>query len=267
MADELISFPVAVFGAGAWFAQQIMQPTIKALGENIQAYLGSRISRVFATSEQIAKASDLKLNPIAPGLLTRMIMDASFSADEEEITEWWAHLFVDASVQGSNQHAVFSDIMALLGPVEVRCLDEFVKSCLQFEHSGFGDYLSSNMNDTNTGFESAVQNRISQENAADRYDEIVSQLLQGTYGWPIRPTEWRLPRKDGESEIVGFGFDSWSRDRRLPLGILQRAGILQPLLATFSAWGSNTWVRANGLTPLGYEFYRACNGLIPSETN
>ncbi len=267
MADELISLSTAAFGAGVWFAQKILEPTTQALGDNIQAYLGRRVSKVFAAGEQIAKASNLDLKPIAPGLLTRMIMDSSFSADEDEITEWWAHLFVDASLKGSNQHAVFSDIMALLGPLEVRCLDEFVKFCVQFEHSGFGGYLSSSMNDTNTGFEFAVKNRITQENAADRYDEIVSQLLRGTYGWPIRPTEWRLPRKDGESAIFGFGFDSWSRDRRLPLGILQRAGILQPLSATFSAWGGSTWVRANGLTPLGYEFYRACNGLMPSETN
>ena len=209
MADELITFPVAAFGAGAWFAQQIMQPTIKALGENIQAFLGARVSKVFATSEQLSKASNLDLKPIAPGLLTRMIMDVSFSADEVEITEWWAHLFVDAAQKGSKQHAVFSDIMALLGPVEVRCLDEFVNFCLQFENLGFIDYTSSSMNDTNTGFEHAIQNRIERENPADHYDDIVANLLRGTFGWPIRPTEWRLPRHDGDNVIFGFGFDSW----------------------------------------------------------
>ena len=260
MATELITPLAAAYGAGAWFAAKILEPTAKVLGENLQAYLGNRVSKIFATSEQFAKETCLELKPIAPGLLTRMIMDASFSADEVEITEWWAHLFVDAAQKGSNQHAVFSDIMALLGPVEVRCLDEFVKFCLQFEHLGFIDYTSSSMNDTNTGFEHAIQNRLERENPADHYEDIVANLLRGTFGWPIRPSEWRLPRHDGDNVIFGFGFDSWSRDRRIPLGILEREGILQPLSATISVFGGNIWVRANGLTPLGYEFYCACNG-------
>ena len=267
MANELITPEAVGVAVGAWFLDKLLGPSVEALGENIKAFLSTRSNKVLAAAEKISKEADIELKPIAPGLFMRLIMDASFSADDEEITDWWANLFVDASVNVSNQHAVFSDIMALLGPVEVRCLDEFVKFCLQFEHAGFGDDLSSSMNDTNTGFEFAVQNRITNENAADPYDEIVSHLLQGTYGWPIRPAEWRLLRKDGETEIFGFGFDAWSRDRRLPLGILQRAGVLQPLSATFSVWGGSTWVRANGLTPLGYEFYRACNGLMPSETN
>lgn len=260
MGAELITTATAAFGAGAWFAGKVLEPSAKALGENLQAFLGARVNKVFATSEQLAKVADLDLKPIAPGLLTRLIMDASFSADEIEITDWWANLFIDASIKGSNKHAVFSDMMALLGPQEVRCLEEFVGFCLQIKHFGLKDYTASSMNDTSTGFEFSVENRIEIEDAADRYDEIVSHLLLGSYGWPIRPTEWRLPRRDGQDVALGFGFDKWSRDQRLPLGILERAGIVKPLSATFPVWDGAKWVRANGLTPLGYEFYCACKG-------
>lgn len=256
MADIIAATTIA----GGWFLGKVLEPSAKALGDNLRAYLGHRVSKIFSLSEEISKKSSIDPKPIAPGLVSRMIIDASFSSDEEDITKWWANLFVDASIQGSNQHAVFSDMMAILGPSEIRCLDDFVRFCLQIKSMGLVAHTPQNMSDTDTSFEFAIESKTQVQNAADHYDEIVFSLLSGTYGWPIRPTEWRLPRRQGEETIFSFGFDQWSRDHALSLNILERAGIIRPLRATFSVWGGAVWVRANSLTQLGYAFYRACKG-------
>ena len=76
-----------------WFANKIFGPSVDAMGKNLAAHLQSRMPAIFGRAEQIAKEARIEPRPIKPGLLSRMIVDASFSEDTEEITEWWANLF------------------------------------------------------------------------------------------------------------------------------------------------------------------------------
>ncbi|WP_156841482.1 hypothetical protein [Novosphingobium aquimarinum] len=99
-------------------------------------------------------------------------MDASFSADDDDITEWWTHLFVDASIADDNYHAVFGDLMALLGPEDVRCLDAFVQS---FPSCGGPDFGTSDpwIIKLQSHFEGAIGSWIGETDVAERNSEIV----------------------------------------------------------------------------------------------
>ncbi len=128
MSDSVITTGTALVGTGAWFANQIFGPSAGAVGENLKVHLQNRLPTIFGRSAQLAEEKAITLGPIKPGLLTRMVVDASFSDDSEEITEWWANLFIEAGSEAfeANRQAVFSDIMAMLGPREVSVLTEFV---------------------------------------------------------------------------------------------------------------------------------------------
>jgi hypothetical protein len=264
MESEMI-FGLASGGA-YWFADKVFGKALEPLGQSLGAYLSVRCNAIFGRSTAIAEERYVDPQPIAPGLLARLVMDASFSTDDEDITEWWANLFVDASIAGDNHHAVFGDMMALLGPKEVQCLDTFVQSFPSCAGPQFGK------NDPwiiklQSHFEGAVGSWIGETDVAERNSEIVNNFLRGDPSWPCRPTEWRLPLKFQDREAALFyGHDPNYTHNRLPFDILGRAGILAPLDASFSAWGGTLWVRGIGLTLIGYEFYRACKGRRPQSS-
>ena len=126
MVEPLITTGAALVGTSTWFANKILGPSAERLGDNLVVYLEYRLPKIFGRADAIASERNIEPQPVKPGLLTRMIIDASMSDDVEEITEWWANLFVDASRGGSNQHAIFSDVMAQLGPKEVLVLEKFL---------------------------------------------------------------------------------------------------------------------------------------------
>jgi hypothetical protein len=251
-------------GAGIWFADKVLSPSSGAIGEQLKAYLQGRCPIIFGRSGELAKERNVEPGPIKPGLLARLIMDASFSDDSDEITEWWANLILDASLSGSNQHAVFSDIMALMGPAEARCLQMFIESFPSCADNEFGrgeiwmDTLESK-------FEGTVEAWLGQKDLADRHSAIIINFLSGDPSWPMRPTEWRTPFKnnpDEEGSLV-YGHDPRYTQNLIHFDILKRLGILTQLDTSFSVWGGSIWVKGIGLTPLGYEFYRSCTGRRP----
>lgn len=244
-----------------WFGGKVFGPSADALGENLRAYLATRVSTVFAKAGEIAQERQLEPGPIRPGLLSRMIVDCSFSDDSDDITKWWANLFVDASLSSSNEHAVFSDMIALFGPAEAKCLREFVESFPHASEPSFGR-APAWMDVLESKFEAAVKAWLGAGEWADRHDEIVGNFRYGDPSWPMRPTEWLLYRRvESEEELVpAYGHSQWYTQNLLAIDILKRAGVFASLDASMPVWGGNIWVRGLGLTTLGYEFYRACEG-------
>jgi len=245
-------------GLTMWFADKVFGKALEPLGVNLSAFLADRWRSIASRAGETSAERQIEPQAISPGLLARMVMDASFSADDPEITDWWANLFVDASLMGSNRHAVFSDMMALLGPEEARCLDDFIRDKCSPD---FGkdalqhDYLDGQ-------FQGDVRPLVWSEDGGVRpYDEILSDLSSMPTVWPVRCIEWCLPVA-GSEEINGFGSDPWYDQNLMTLGTLQRAGIMRPVSASFSVWGGNVWVKGIALTALGYEFYRTCRGCI-----
>jgi hypothetical protein len=264
LADAIISQGGALVGTGAWFAGKIFGPSVDALGQNLKAHLQSRLPVIFGRAEEIAKNNGVTLAPVKPGLLSRMIVDASFSDDTPEITEWWANLFIQASTDSTeaNVYAVFSDIMAVVGPREASVLNSFV------------DYYRTN-----------TKILIPQDRAKARSNDAVFQetllfavlknhpLSGGTsleverhfsdpkIPLPVRTFAWKVPDKQGKELVWRISTMEWYSKNQVPIEILERARVFKfsrleiPIIADESSW-----VDLVGLTELGIAFFEACVG-------
>lgn len=263
MSAELIIAGGAALGpSAAWFADKIFGPSASTMGDQLKAYLQTRLPTIFGVAEEKARQIGLNPKPIQPGLLARMIADASFSAENEEITDWWANLFVDAAQFGSNEHAVFSDIMALLGPAEVKLLDRLLKP--------YG-YVLDDIDDQgrsvlSTSPEITLDQHISHLLGSLPVEDhqrlsVVSSVSSLTLTWPTWTFFWSIPffRSDRsiEAPVVGA---SIATENGLILDVLERAGLLSRQRVTITNNGHVAWVSTIRVTYLGLEFYRACTG-------
>lgn len=248
---------VATGGSGAWFGGKVLGPSADALGKQLQVYLAGRIAKIFDRSEELAKERGVEPAPIAPGLLTRMVIDASFSEESEDLTEWWANLFLDASEAQSNRHAVYAEVMAVLGPREVACLADLMLESprLKSVRPDLG-FHEENLQ----GFLNEIMDKPCKDLAGA--EVLIEKIDKWRGAWPIRSTSWALSLEQAESQaITGFGRSEWFWNNAESLGILQRAGVIESLrLDGPILLGIRTWVKAVAVTPLGVGFYAACNG-------
>jgi hypothetical protein len=244
-------------GGALWFADKVLGPSAEALGENLKAYLAERWRSIALRAGEIAAASDVHPQPIRPGLLTRMIMDASFSDEDSTITEWWANLFVDASQKSSNKHAVFADMMALFGPAEASCLDEFVDAFSFADEWFFSKLIANDIIEVT--FEEAVNHAARKEALEDKSPSPLGGFPLDGATWPMIATEWLMPSKDETARLMA-GHNEWYFRNSIAVGILERSAVLKPVRVVQSVFGGTIWVKGLVLSALGFEFYGACRG-------
>lgn len=269
MPEPIITTGAALVGAGAWFAEKIFGPSANAVGTNLAVHLQTRLPAIFGRAEHKAQEAGIDLQAIKPGLLSRMVMDASLSDDAEEITDWWANLFISASIHGDNKHAVFSDIMAVVGPNEAMIL------------KGFMDYYEEQMKKHPPHFREKVGEvgPLLQERVLTKIiekfplkpgqrEEIDRQLSTASIPLPVRVLEWSLPENhDDGSTTWSLTTEKWYSDSKLSVEILERERVFRfvrvdvPLMANTSSW-----IDVVALTELGMAFYRACTGVGLAET-
>lgn len=263
MSETVITTGAIVVASGSWFADKIFGPSIDALGENLKAHLQSRLPIIFGRAESIAKTESLELAPIRPGLLTRMIVDASFSEDMPEITDWWANLFLEAATKETeaNMHAVFSDIMAMIGPQEVKVLNEFVAyyrkqvAHLTPEMRAHVETIGSVVQETKLF---SVTNRFPLDAESSR--EIDEHFTNPHIPLPVRTYGWKVPSKGDEMLSWRVNMLDWYKENSVSIEILERSRVLKfirleiPIMADQAAW-----VDLVGITELGRAFYQACS--------
>lgn len=263
MSEVIISTGAALVASGSWFAGKIFGPSVEALGDNLKAHLQTRMPMIFERSEQIAKAEGLEILPLKPGLLTRMIVDASFSEDTPEITEWWSNLFVEASTRQTeaNLYAVFSDIMAMIGPEEAGVLNDFIAFYRQQVI-----HLS-----TQERVEALLAGSAIQEallfTVVDKFPltdtshvEVVDHFTHPKIPLPVRTSGWKVPLSSGSGLTWHSTSLAWYENNVVSLEILERSRVFKfvrleiPILADQLAW-----VDLVCLTSLGREFFEACS--------
>lgn len=260
-ANEIITAAnLAAAGGGTWFLAKITEPSAKAIGDNVRDYLGDRLPKIFGSAEQKAKALNFEPKPIPPGLLTRMVIDASVSDDSDELTDWWSNLFLSASQASSNRHAVFSDMMAFVGPKEASCLKGFIE---QFSFASDGRWL-----DPASPFRSSVSLTVGQAIThfvgetpikRERWSAVRNDLLRGELGWPVRATTWRLPGLNESGETVWLNqHNPWFTAQQTEIEILERSRVFKMSRIDIPVMGPATWVDVVELTSLGADFYAAC---------
>lgn len=216
--------------------------------------------KIFGLAEERAKAIGARPAPVAPGLLTRMIIDASVSEDHEDLNDWWANIFLDASLSGSNRHAVFSDMMAFIGPKEAEVLRGFIDGFSFSRDRSWLDQDSPIRSSIGLTVGQGVANFIGETPVTpERWSAVRNNLLRGELGWPVRATSWRLPGKNEADESVWLNQNNpWFAAYLTEIEILERTRVFKVSRVDIPVMGPATWVDVVELTALGADFYRAC---------
>jgi len=272
MAEPLISTGAALVGAGAWFANRVFGPSAGALGDSLKVYLQSQLPKIFDRAGDIAKSENLELSEISPGLLTRMIIDASSSDDSDEIREWWANLFVAAAVEPDNIHATLSDMMALVGPAEAAALKGFYERVEAARPDENGPWKVSRFSVEHYVNE-FMQIDIGYQFPIDSSDfERVSLSIESfRKNMPALPIAWSIPvqvkvqiNNTGPIDFVMSkgGKVHWFDEDQLAYDVLERARIIHISRHPLSrSEGRPGWVEFVEFSQLGMAFYEACVGI------
>ena len=89
-----------LIGAGAgWFANKVFGPSADALGQELKAYSSSRLGKIFKRAAERSKPEQVEALP--PGFVVTFFQKASFSEDDESLTEMWANLLAQAATEES----------------------------------------------------------------------------------------------------------------------------------------------------------------------
>lgn len=264
MSDDLVTPEALAIAAGSYVAAKVFGPSLGRLGENLLVYWERRLPAIFEKADQIALDEAIEPRRIAPGLLTKLIVDASMSSDDDEITDWWARLFLDASTieTEANRSVVYSDIMAMLGPKEVQTLSSFVghlQGFLRMNPSYEGRYAK-------RGAALAIDAELegifeTKAEFSPGYEIIRQRLEEFQIAAPVRVYEWKLPEFSPGLSCWHFHQTDWYVSRQLEFEILERSRVISraryaaPILAN-----QNAWVGTIGLTELGASFFEACTG-------
>ncbi|HEU4969838.1 hypothetical protein [Sphingomonas sp.] len=269
MPGELVDAAAILAGSGAtkWAADKLLGPSAEALGDQLKAYLNDRLAKIFTRAKQIAPEN--RVTPLSPGLAMRLIVDASFSADDPKITDWWAGLIADAAVRGSNKHAIFSDMMAMLGPSEAKLLDK-VMNGWSYAVEEIDD---AGRNNLSSSIELALDHIVSEAVGPLPCTDGRPAGWERRHGalnltWPSWAVWWALPRVRAGNNIetphVGSAF---AGEDPLTINSLERVGILARRRVMLSNDGYTGWVAVYYITPLGLDFYRASTGRSLKEHN
>ena len=256
--------------AGTWFAAKVFGPSADRLGGNLLVYLESRLPIIFTRAEAIAHEKGIEPKPIKPGLLTRLIVDASMSDEDDEITEWWANLILDASITGSNRHAVFSDMMAAVGPQEAMFLQQLYMMVSDKRPKGDKPWAFSRFIVENYVEEFATDiswmfplNNETAERASDAVRNFRGEM-------PAKPVAWGLPsqvqvrldEKPLDLVLRGERRVPWFEGCEAEFEILERSQILRMSRHEMpTIKGPSGWVQFVEFTQLGMAFYEACSGM------
>jgi hypothetical protein len=262
MPEPIITTGVALVGAGTWFAGKVFGPSAGEIGTQLKMYLSGRVRSIFRRAEETAEKMHLEISPVAPGLLARMIADASFSADADDITEWWANLFLNASSHSStNKHAVFSDMMAVVGPEEAACLKTFIESFGSLRSVTSFRQLDNLASVTESMQEETIRHWVGDIPVPENnLRQIYLNLTNGEMSWPTRPIAWSFPLDHGDKVTKANQVNPWYRDNLSAVGVLERTRILEFSKVTLGGQGTNAWVKLISVTPLGVDFFEACTG-------
>lgn len=262
MTAEIITTGAALVGSGSWFLDKILGPSADRLGEHLSVYLGERVSSIMKLAEKRAKQQDVVVGHIPPGLFTRMLVNSSFSTDDETITSWWANLLLQASQSTDNNPAIFSDMMAMIGPQEAACLSKFMNKFEVVRAGGLQMAIEQVSHLSESIFDDAVNHWLGDLPIDQaRLPIVISNMTWGQVPWPLTAIQWKCGVKaaDGSSGMQHIT-NPWFRNNVSAISALERIGILRRVKVTLPTWDSETWATGITATPVGAAFYLACVG-------
>lgn len=254
MTGELVTAAtiLAGSGAGAWLADKLLGASAEALGEQIKAFAGHRLRRIFTRAA--AKADPASVNALPPGFAIQFVQKASFSEDSDVITEMWASLLVDAGSAVTYRHTVFADILTQMGSDGAKFLGDMVDGS-DWEFSipnevGLADSLYQRYRKT-LRWETLDE----QEAAAE-----AQRLLETKVLWPVRPILASYPHRIPGDNPAATGTRVACNPRPDPLmiDVLARQRLVTEFDFDFQPGWASPRLTGIYLTELGLDLVKTC---------
>ncbi|NNC47586.1 MAG: DUF4393 domain-containing protein [Sphingomonas sp.] len=246
-----ISLGLAI-GGGAWLADKLLGPSAEAIGDQLKAYAGDRIRKIFDRAE--TKIDPIAVKPLPPGFAMIFVQRASSSEEDENLTEMWANLLKSAAESFSSRHTAYAEILSQLTPLDAQSLEELVPAdTLFFPALAMPVNLRVELRLKITNEMKNVSS--SKEEAQEEFDRLMNCSLD----WPGRITSARIHYKDGDVErpLTGGISDLFAtHDNLYRLGLIERFEIDN------SSKRYETAVEGVLVTALGVGFIQTCRGLV-----
>jgi hypothetical protein len=254
-------------GAGTWLADKVFGPSAEALGEALRVYLGDRVSKVFSRAETLADDPET-LQQLPPGFLFKFIQSASFSEDDEIITEMWANLLLSSSRGFQQRHVLYLDILDKLAAEDAKILDDLISPLLNPIQSHSVQMLLEYVRIR--GLTSAEH--ILSERGLTHFDGVAANQFNDEmwtlkHHWPSRILGSLVPYTPLMVEGHGSATSSSSglANSNAPYDALIRQRLVQTFEVSFIC-GFQIELEGVMATALGVEFIRNCRG-IANEPN
>jgi Abortive infection alpha len=245
---EPLTTGAAIVGLG-WAGKKVLGPSFDELGEQLRIYLSGRMSKIFRRMDDIGISSTA--TPLPPGFTYLAIQKASFSEDEERITEMWARLLIDAATEYKPRHPLIADILGQLTSDEAIELDRIVPA----------DYIKKFSTVVPVNVKTSL--RLQFENLLEPLprtledtERVLPSVMMAKPHWPSIVTNVHLPYlEDPDNKISWYGGGqgvSTSHD------VLVRQGLLERFNFDLNSSMPPPTIEGLMITGLGLEFLSAC---------
>lgn len=251
---EIVTVAALVAGGG-WLAEKLLGPSFSALGDQFRAFAGNRINKIFDRAQE--SVSDNEITALPSGFAWKFLQAASYSADDDTITDMWAGLLNDAAHGANHRHNIFVDILSQIGPDEAEYLNTMFPKDKDYP------LVANRPEDIRPSlFENAKRSIDwgSPKTEADA-QRVVEHLLDYDFGWPavVRSAQhyWPTDKGNGSTHTL-------RKSRPFPNSFVVDALSRQKLIEYFDIDFHPGWAspRFDGyfMTSLGVDFILSCRG-------
>jgi hypothetical protein len=237
-------------GGSAWLADKLLGPSADALGRELQLYGTSRLKKIFGQAETKIDLNDVA--PLPPGFMLQFIQKASYSEDDDALTDAWSSLLANSAIRFNARHSAYVDILSQLNAFDAKQL-----SALVSEDSAHNPSDSKPVNlKLETKMRLAESLKTTSQTKSEAEDEF-ARLMKLDLGWPGRITSVRIHFKDGtESRPMSGGVP----DQFASFDNLSRLGLIERFDIDVSMKPYETGLEGVLVTMLGIGFVQACRG-------
>jgi len=257
MVEPVITTGAVLVGASAWFANKLLGPSMDALGEQLKAYAGDRLTNIFSRAEEMNDGKEVTALP--PGFAIQFLQKASYSADDEAITDMWAGLLTDAAQRVSNRHNIFIDILSQIGPNEARFLNGIFDPA-----SAYPLVLNTPRDLRSVLLENAKKSlEWEDEKSEANANRVVEELLNYDFGWPavIRAAEMYWSSSDRNPAKTTVVKKSISLGDPFVVDALSRQRLIEYFDLDFNPGWASPRMDGYFTTLLGVEFLKSCRNI------
>ncbi|MEM8697187.1 MAG: Abi-alpha family protein [Pseudomonadota bacterium] len=252
MVEPVVTTGAALVGAAAWFTNKLFGPSVAAMGDAIRNYGTARIEKILGSAADKTDPDEVRALP--PGFGMVFFQKASFSEDNDDLTEMWANLLSTAATNFTNRHVAYVEILSQLTAFDAKVLAELVP-----EDQFYDPAMSAPVNlrvELRLRITNGMRNISESEQEAQ---EELQRLLKADLGWPGRITSARIHYRIDKKE---FPVSGGVPDQFAAFDNLERLGLLEKFDITNSMKPYETAVEGVLVTMLGIGFIQTCRGAL-----